>query len=121
MALSINTISKFVKVTKDDNKQTQKETIVYGKITSYDASSKTCFVRLDGSDIDLPVTRFTTTVNPDERVTVMIKNHTAVITGNLKSPAAGAGYVDTVVNTKFGEISIVNQEFIDSLWEGYTF
>lgn len=121
MAISAKTIAQFVKATKDDATVVQKESIFYGKITSYDEEQKICYVKLDGSNIDLPIKRFTTTVNPDEIVTVMIKNHTAVITGNLKSPAAGTEQVNNVVNDKINEIRTATNEEIAALWADYIF
>jgi hypothetical protein len=116
MALSKSTLTKFVKATNDTNKNTQKETTVYGTISSYDPTNKVCYVKLDGADNDIPVTRYTATVNAGERVIVMIKNHTAVITGNLKSPSAGETYVNQAVQ---GSIVVADQAFVDGLWSDY--
>jgi hypothetical protein len=57
---------------------------MYGTIV--DRNGSTC-VQLDGSDLATPVTSVVDTVVGD-RVTVTIKNHTAIVTGNLSSPAA---------------------------------
>lgn len=83
MALSKDLISQFVKVTNDTPK-TKNETIVYGTIVESNGSK--C-VKLDGSDIATPI-QSTTNVTTGDRVTVMIKNHTAIVTGNLSSPSA---------------------------------
>lgn len=83
MALSSDLISEFVKIT-NDKEETKKETTVYGTTVEYNGKT---YVKLDGSDLLTPVST-TTDVKPDERVTVMIKNHTATITGNISSPAA---------------------------------
>ena len=93
MKLKPQLIKKFVKATSD-NVQPKKESIVYGTIVSYDGDTKTAHVKLDGATTTIPVTHHTSTVNTDERVIVMIKNHTAIITGNVVSPAAGVKYVD---------------------------
>jgi hypothetical protein len=45
------------------------------------------YVRLDGSDQLTPAIT-TADIKADERVTVQIKNHSAIITGNVSSPAA---------------------------------
>lgn len=116
MALSKSTLTKFVKATNDTNKNTQKETTVYGTISSYDPTNKVCYVKLDGADNDIPVTRYTSTVEAGERVMVMIKNHTAVITGNLKSPSAGTTHVTTIIKES---IPVADQSFIDGLWSDY--
>lgn len=83
MVLSSDLVSQFVKVTNDAQKPVE-ETTVYGTIVEYEGSN---YVKLDGSEL---LTPFTTTaiVKAGERVTVMIKNHTAVVTGNITSPSA---------------------------------
>ena len=83
MALSNDLISQFVKATKDETKS-KSESIVYGTVVIYD---DLYYVKLDGSDTLTPVTTVTDVVE-GERVTVMIKNHAAIITGNLSSPSA---------------------------------
>ena len=117
MRLSNEIVSQFVKATKDENTSTKKESIVYGNITSYDENTKTCYVKIDGSEEVTPITQFTSVVNPNERVTVMIKNHNAVITGNLKTPSVGSTYVEQTVNSKMNSISSISIDFIKSLWE----
>ena len=81
MSLSSDLISQFVKITKDDTKK-QTESTVYGTVV-YDGKP---YVKIDGSDLLTPVTT-TTDVQDGERVTVLIKNHTATVTGNISSPA----------------------------------
>lgn len=93
MALSSDLISQFVKVT-NDNKKTVEETTVYGTIVEYEGTS---YVRLDGSELLTPITT-TTVVKPGERVAVMIKNHTATVTGNVTSPSAQDKDVADVLN-----------------------
>lgn len=117
MPLSKNIVSQFVKATQNDTKTNNKETTVFGTVTKYDAGSKTCYVRFDGSSIETPITRFTSLVSENERVTVMVKNHTAVITGNLGSPSAGETHViSTVDQTLEEKLQEVSEDFIDSLW-----
>ena len=83
MYLPKNIISEFVKITNDQPKE-KAETTVYGRIVK---NGGNVYVRLDGSDILTPVTTTTDTLE-GERVTVLIKNHTATVTGNITSPAA---------------------------------
>ena len=83
MQLPKNLISEFVKVTNNTTK-TKTETTVYGSIVKEDGAT---YVKLDGSDVLTPVST-TTDAQTGERVTVMIKNHTATVTGNISSPAA---------------------------------
>ena len=83
MGLSNDLLSQFAKITKDE-KQTKNETTVYG--TTVENNGKT-YVKIDGSDLLTPASTTINTKN-GERVTVMLKNHTATITGNVSSPSA---------------------------------
>lgn len=82
VSLSNDLISQFVKATKD-TKKTSAESTCYGTVV-YDGRP---YVKLDGSGLLTPVSQ-TTDVKDGERVTVLIKDHTATITGNITSPAA---------------------------------
>ena len=93
MALSHDLISEFVKITKDDTK-TVKEATVYGTVVTQDGDN-TYYVRLDGSDVLTPIIT-TAHIEKDERVTVKIKNHKAMITGNITSPSASSKVVDVI-------------------------
>lgn len=86
MSLNSDLISQFVKATKDD-KKTNKESTHLGTVKEYDGRT---FVQLDGSELLTPVEQ-TTTVQEGNRVTVLIKDHTATITGNISSPSVGQG------------------------------
>lgn len=92
MSLSNDLISQFVKATKDD-KATSNETTLLGTIV-FDGRY---YVKLDGSDQLTPIAT-TADVHEDERVTVMIKNHTATVTGNMSSPAARTDDVKDVID-----------------------
>lgn len=86
MSLSSDLISQFVKVTNDEPVE-QKETIVYGTVTEYDGGKGT--VRLDGASEDqLTPVSFTSAAAVGNRVTILIKNHEAIVTGNVSSPSA---------------------------------
>lgn len=82
MSLSNELISQFVKATRDTQK-TPSESTVYGTVM-YDGRP---YVLIDGSATPTPVTT-TADIRDGERVTVMIKNHTATVTGNTSSPSA---------------------------------
>ena len=99
MALSTDLISQFVKVT-NDNKKTSKETTVKGTVVE---NGK--FVILDGSTAMTPVAT-TSGVKSGDRVTVLVKDHTATITGNLSSPSSRVADVDDV-NNKISEFEIL--------------
>lgn len=104
MSLSSDLISQFVKVTNDDTK-TKTESTVYGTIVENNGSK---YVQIDGSELLTPVST-TADARDGERVTVMIKNHTAIITGNLSSPAARVDDVQDVteLSRKISEFEIV--------------
>lgn len=89
MGLSHDIISEFVKIT-NDNKDKPKEGVVYGVVAQ---TSNGKFVKIDGSDLITPA-ETTTEVEDGERVTIMIKDHTATITGNVSSPSASSTKVD---------------------------
>lgn len=91
MVLSEELVTQFVKVTNNKT-EAKKETTVYGTTVEYNGS---IYVKLDGSDLLTPITT-TATVAAGERVMVMIKNHTATITGNVSSPSARLKDVDDV-------------------------
>lgn len=94
MSLSNDLISQFAKAT-NNIPEMQKETIVYGTIVKQDTGD---FVKLDGAELLTPVTS-TTVVKNGERVTVIIKNHVAIVTGNISSPSAQNGDLEDVSDT----------------------
>lgn len=94
MGLSSDLISQFVKATSE-KKESKKETTAYGVIKVDGDGSK--YVQLDGSDISTPVTT-AVTVKEGDRVMVMIKNHTATVTGNLSSPSVGTGEMGSTLD-----------------------
>lgn len=124
MALSTDLISQFVKTTNDD-KKVKKETTVTGTIVSN--SGKKCLL-IDGSDSKtvnpIPIKEgdnvgidSTVEIAENDRVTVLIKNHTATITGNLTNPSAKVERVlqiektvSTAVTTKMLEAEVANIE-----------
>ena len=92
MALSHELISQFAKIVKYDKKQSAEST-VYGTVVTDGNGHK--YVKLDGSDQLTPLTdserpsadSTTASANEGERVSVLIKNHTATVTGNVSSPS----------------------------------
>lgn len=86
MSLSSNLISQFAKITNDTSKREKGTTITYATAIR---RGDIMYVKLDGSDVLTPVSS-TVSVRDGERVTVMIKNHIATITGNITSPAANS-------------------------------
>lgn len=95
MSLSSDLISQFVKITKDEDK-TKKETTVYGTARIRNGVT---YVQIDGSELLTPVAE-SAGANDGERVTVLIKNHKAILNGNLDSPAARTGDVSYLGDSK---------------------
>lgn len=90
MALSNDLISQFVKIT-NDKKEPDKESIVYGEVKQVDydegGNIAQAFVLLDGATEVTPMSSATSVIVGD-RVVAMVKNHSAVITGNITSHAS---------------------------------
>lgn len=82
MALSSDLVSQFVKVT-NNGKSDQKETVAYGTFKLTDGKA---YVQLDGSTMTTPVTSSADAKDGD-RVTVLIKNHNVIVTGNITHPS----------------------------------
>lgn len=118
MALSNELISQFAKVMAGDKKKSS-ETTVYGTVVTDGNGNK--YVKLDGSDQLTPLTDnerpsadlTLATANDGERVSVLIKDHSATITGNLSSPAVRTGDFkdldDKVTEIKQFDIVIAEQ------------
>ena len=97
MSLSDDLISQYVEVNAEEKEK--KEETLLGKIVSYNGKQ---YVKLDGSDQLTPIAS-TSSVDADDRVTVLLKNHSAIVTGNLSYPSAK--------NSKMTEISDKVDEF----------
>lgn len=111
MALSNDLMSQFAKLvtTNTAKSDTKQETTVYGTVVEYEGAKH---VRIDGSSFMTPIVT-TADVAVGERVTVMIKNHLATVTGNISSPSARTDDVATIGSAtqdlsdqvaKFGQI-----------------
>lgn len=91
MPLSSELVSKFAKLASNKPKE-EKESTVYGTTVIQNGNK---YVKLDGSELLTPAS-FTTNIADGERVTVLIKNHMAIVTGNITSPAARTNEVEEV-------------------------
>lgn len=91
MPLSSELVSQFAKLANNKPKE-EKETTVYGTTVIQNGNK---YVKLDGSELLTPAS-FTTNIADGERVTVLIKNHMAIVTGNITSPAARTSEVEEV-------------------------
>ena len=104
MELSYELISQFAKQIANKDKETNKESTVYGTIR-VDANGNK-YVMLDGSDQLTPLTdderpsvdATTTNATDGDRVSVLIKNHTATVTGNISSPSARTDDVEKIAD-----------------------
>lgn len=96
MSVSDDLAMEFAKIIKENTRsqKEKKETTVYGTAVSRDGSM---FVKLDGANRLTPMTT-TADVEDGERVMVMIKNHTATITGNLSTPSARSSALQEIGN-----------------------
>lgn len=105
MGLSSDLLSQFARIT-NDTPVTKTETTVYGTAVEFNGKM---YARLDGSDRLTPMDT-TAVVKPGDRVTVLIKNHSATITGNITSPSARNDDLKET-NDKVGEIGNKITEF----------
>ena len=101
MALSSELLDQLVKATKPV-KQKPTEATVYGTTVSQNGN---LYVQIDGSDVLTPVAS-TVKMKSGERVMVQIKDHTAVVTGNLTTQSARSDDVDHIVD-EIAEFEIV--------------
>lgn len=125
MALSHDLISQFAKIVNADKKQNVESTI-YGTVVDQhgrkpgdvdDNGNKVVidesggkYIKPDGSDQLIPISENdedpskavagSTTVNTEygDRASVLIKNHTATVTGNISSPSASNKDIDNKIN-----------------------
>lgn len=95
MDLSIDLIKEFAKTTNDEP-VIDKGSTAYGR---YVLQGDKAFVEIDGSNGALTPVATTSTVKNNDRVTVLIKDHTAIVTGNLTDPSASADDVENVKKT----------------------
>ena len=108
MSISNDLVKQFVQITKD-NSPVKTESTVYGTTVEYEGQM---YVQIDGSDLITPV-ETTTELKSGERVTVMIKDHNATVTGNLTNPAAGKNTVANIqgnlndIGTQITEFEVV--------------
>jgi hypothetical protein len=105
MGISADLAYEFAKVTNDNTKD-KDETTVFGTIVEYGGKK---YVRIDGSDRMTPYTS-TADVKLGERVIVLLKNHSATVTGNVSSPSASSKDLSDT-NKKVADIGSQISEF----------
>ena len=101
MSLSSELIDQLVKVTQNTEPR-DKDNTAYGTVVIMGSKK---YVKIDGSDLMTPVSS-TVAVENGDRVIVIIKSHSATITGNTSSPAASDKKV-TELGTKISDFEIV--------------
>lgn len=108
MSLSDELVSQLVKAASSTEKK-QTESTVYGVIVK---QGDAVYVKVDGSDGLTPVST-TADVSDGERVTVLIKDHMATITGNVSSPSAKNSTVNDL-SSSFAEFKKVSTENLNA-------
>lgn len=135
MAISNNLVSKFVKATKNDTKNNKREKTVYGKMVKFDTNPNnpndiTWYAQIDGATHTfdginsdnfeglIPISRFTSDVNVNDKVVIMIKDHTAIVTGNVSSPSTDPVNVNGKIVEAVSKVetSSISLEDIRALW-----
>lgn len=101
MGLSSELVSQFAKITNDKTKEKSEGVTLYGEV--YEMGDK-IYVKFDGSEELTPVTTIAekdedgnatnfkygaASVKSGDRVSVLLKGHSATITGNLSDPPVG--------------------------------
>lgn len=92
MDLPSELISEFAKITNDSNVKKEEDSILYGTVVEFEGS---LCVKLDGSNEITPAIT-TSTIKAGDRVSVSLKKHTAIITGNLSDPSASGADLSNV-------------------------
>lgn len=110
MKLDANTISQFVKMTRDDNNRIE-PTSMYGEVVIVNDLTH---VRLDGSDVLIPIDS-TVHVKDGERVAVTIVDHKAVIDGNVSDISASNDLVLNIDGNVEDIEDVIDYVFIDNL------
>lgn len=103
MPLSLELISQFAKLSAG-NKETSKESTVYATVYNVGNNGEVD-ICIDGSvtgdkeiQDQISPAICTSEVKKGDRVTVLIKNHSAIVTGNIDSPSASTGTVSGISN-----------------------
>lgn len=103
MALNSKLAKEFAQIIKED-KTASKDTTVYGAAVKFNGKM---YVKIDGSERMTPV-ETTTSIKEGDRVTVLIKAHSATVTGNVSDPASSTSdkkATDEKVNDLSGKVT----------------
>jgi hypothetical protein len=116
MGLSTELISEFVKIT-NDNKKSKEDNTVYGTVKTVSADGKSGTVEIDGSNEATPVST-TCTISAGDRVRLNIRNHNAIVTGNVSDQSIGvkrAGAMESLVEQTADSIRSEVSNKVDNL------
>ena len=97
MELSSELISQFARITNDEPTVNEGSTVY----ATYRLQGESAYVQIDGSDTITPVAT-TAGAKSGDRVTVLIKDHKAIVTGNLTDPSANTSTVENLSGTVGG-------------------
>ena len=103
MALNSKLAKEFAQIIKED-KTASKDATVYGTAVKFNGKM---YVKIDGSERMTPV-ETTTSIKEGDRVTVLIKAHSATVTGNVSDPASSTSdkkATDEKVNDLSGKVT----------------
>ena len=89
MELSSELVSQFARITNDEPTVNEGSTVY----ATYRLQGESAYVQIDGSDTITPVAT-TAGAKSGDRVTVLIKDHKAIVTGNLTDPSANKSTVE---------------------------
>lgn len=118
MSLSSDLVSQFAKITNDGNERESKEVTLYGEIVQFEDS---LCVKFDGSNELTPAVT-TSTIKVGDRVSAVIKNHTAIVTGNFSDPSASSDALNGIKTTT-SSIDLVVRDYgirIDNMGVKFT-
>lgn len=115
MKLANSLIKEFSDAVNQKEEKKDKEQTVFATVVSRNIDSRVAYVRFDGSDQITPVD-LAAEVEEDDRVTVLIKNHKAVINGNLtSSPEARNSYPSLYEKPSIEGVTLLGDKTFDEL------
>ena len=114
MELSSELISQFARITNDEPTINEGSTVY----ATYRLQGESAYVQIDGSDTITPVAT-TAGAKSGDRVTVLIKDHKAIVTGNLTDPSANKSTVEEISKGLGGKLEQV-YDIVDPVNWQYT-
>lgn len=115
MELSSNLVTEFAKLTNDTPVENQNGITVEGTAVKYENKM---YVRLDGSDQLTPIISSTAGMKEGDRVTVLIKDHKTIVTGNTSKPSASGQDIEDAKTELGGKITEVEHLVADKVTTG---